>query len=155
MKDVLRVEQEAAEKLGFLGRRGQRHIDAGQSRIDLADATQAERLARFKQSLRPSALAGGRGWRAYRGITGALHSPGIRDKAGDLFAPLLGLGAGAALQGMAHQGDFSGGYGGQGAFGTGAVGGTAGGFGQDYGIGGVQNVPVSYTNLKLPTTHNE
>jgi len=135
------AEREAREQaVGFTDRLGRKVQQGGKDRIDLANATQADKLARFKQSIRPNALAGGRGWKTYRGITGALHSPGIRGKVGDLGGTLLGLGAGAAFQGMAHQGDFSGGYGGQGAFGTGAVGGAAGGFGQGQQIQGVTNV---------------
>ena len=100
--------------------------------------TVRETLREFGDDAVRSGWKRGVGWGALRG---AGHAYGNRNEGFPSWAaPILGLGAGAALQGMAHQGDFSGGYGGQGAFGTGAVGGAAGGFGQGQQIQGVTNV---------------
>tara|TARA_R110000824_G_scaffold127706_2_gene288029 strand:- start:2565 stop:4082 length:1518 start_codon:yes stop_codon:yes gene_type:complete len=136
------AEREAAEgAVGLTDRFGRYAQGSGKSRIDLANATQAEKLSRFKQSLRPNALAGGRGWKTYRGVTGAMHSPGVRDKIDDAGNLIMG---GLAAYGMSKlpdgTPDTSGGYGGQGAFGTGAAGGAAGGYGQGYGMQDTVNV---------------
>ena len=133
------AEREAREQAVGLTDRLGRHVQgAGKKRVDLADATRAEKVARFKQSLRPNALAGGRGWKTYRGATGFMHSPEFRDKMGNVI--MGGLGAFGMSKLPDGTPDTSGGYGGQGAFSTGAAGGAAGGYGQGYGMQDVTNV---------------
>jgi len=87
-EDAARAADEAARNsaVGLTDRFGRYTQRSGQSRIDLANASQAGKVARFKQSMRPNTLAGGPGWKTYRGITGAAHSPGIREKFGNALA---------------------------------------------------------------------
>ena len=134
--DAMRAEEYAIHgpmrgRLGTLG-------EGMQGMQGINPRTVRETLREFGDDAVRSGWKRGVGWGALRG---AGHAYGNRNEGFPPWAaPILGLGAGAAFQGMAHQGDFSGGYGGQGAFGTGAGGGAAGGFGQGQQIQGVTNV---------------
>lgn len=86
-------------------------------------------------------LAGAGGKFPYRTATGLMHTPagqGAFNQIGDKLGLLFG--AGALSQMPDYDVNTTGGYGGQGAFGTAAVGGAAGGFGQGYGMQDITNV---------------
>lgn len=135
------AEREAREQaVGFLGRQGKKLETAGQSRIDDAVATRAQRMKNLKESVRPSTLAGAgrpKSTFAHRGIQ-AFAQTDLGQQLPEIA--MAGLGA-LALGSLPNADTSTGGFTPPSqVYGQSATGGAAGGFGQGYGMQDLTNV---------------